>query len=329
MPKATMPKVTVVIPAYNAMDYLAETMETALGQTFTDFEVLVVNDGSTDNTPEWVLGITKTDKRVRMVSQENKGLAGARNTGVIHAKGEYIAFLDADDLWEPTKLEKQVRCLDESSEVGLVYTWTALADKDGRSTGRVITSNAEGNVWQQLTELNIVGCGSTPLIRRRCFDELGLFYEAVTPSDDWDMWLRIAKKFSFKVIKEPLIRYRQHRNNSSKKSGVMLETCRTVIERGFADAPTEFLYLRNRSYGSIYLYVAWRAIESMDYKQAIYFCQQACAHNPKLYLSRSYLRLNFAITLVRLFGIESYSKVVNWIYVFRRGFQSLGKESLS
>jgi glycosyltransferase involved in cell wall biosynthesis len=261
------PKVTVVIPAYNAIRYLPETMETALGQSFTDFEVLVINDGSTDSTPEWVSAVT--DKRVRMVSQENKGLAGARNAGVIHALGEYIAFLDADDLWEPTKLEKQVRCLDENSSVGLVYTWTALADKDGKFTGRVIASHAEGNVWQQLTEFNIIGCGSTPLIRRSCFDELGLFYEQVSPSDDWDMWLRIANKFDFKVIKEPLIRYRQHSNNSSKKCRVMLETSRVVIERGFANAPTEFLHLRNHSYGSVYLYLAWRAIENMEYKEAI------------------------------------------------------------
>lgn len=312
-----MPKVTVVIPAYNAMRYLPETMETALAQTFTDFEVLVVNDGSTDHTAEWVSQVT--DPRVRIVSQENKGLAGARNTGIAHAKGEYIAYLDADDLWEPTKLEKQVRCLDENPEVGLVYTWTALADQDGKSTGRVISSHAEGNVWQELIEFNMVCCGSTPLIRRSCFDVVGLFSPDVSPSDDWDMWLRIANKFSFGVVKEALIRYRQHPSNSSKNFQLMLDTSRTLIERTFASAPTESLYLRNRSYGSIYLYLGWRAIENMDYKQAMHFRQQACAHRPQFFFSRRCIRLGIAIALIRWFGPQVYSKTLAFVYALRRG----------
>jgi glycosyltransferase involved in cell wall biosynthesis len=318
-----MPKVTVVIPAYNAMRYLPETMETALAQTFTDFEVLVVNDGSTDHTAEWVSQVT--DPRVRIVSQENKGLAGARNTGIAHAKGEYIAYLDADDLWEPTKLEKQVRCLDENPEVGLVYTWTALADQDGKSTGRVISSHAEGNVWQELIEFNMVCCGSTPLIRRSCFDVVGLFSPDVSPSDDWDMWLRIANKFSFGVVKEALIRYRQHPSNSSKNFQLMLDTSRTLIERTFASAPTESLYLRNRSYGSIYLYLGWRAIENMDYKQAMHFRQQACAHRPQFYFSPRCIRLGVAITLMRWFGPQTYSRALAVVYALRRGLIPAGR----
>lgn len=318
-----MPKVTVVIPAYNAMRYLPETMETALAQTFTDFEVLVVNDGSTDNTAEWVSQVT--DPRVRIVSQENKGLAGARNTGIAHAKGEYIAYLDADDLWEPTKLEKQVRCLDENPEVGLVYTWTALADQYGKSTGRVISSHAEGNVWQELIEFNMVCCGSTPLIRRSCFDVVGLFSPDVSPSDDWDMWLRIANKFSFGVVKEALIRYRQHPSNSSKNFQLMLDTSRTLIERTFASAPTESLYLRNRSYGSIYLYLGWRAIENTDYKQAMHFRQQACAHRPQFYFSPRCIRLGVAITLMRWFGTQTYSRALAVVYALRRGLISAGR----
>ncbi|MGB5963087.1 MAG: glycosyltransferase family A protein [Coleofasciculaceae cyanobacterium] len=318
-----MPKVTVVIPAYNAMRYLPETMETALAQTFTDFEVLVVNDGSTDNTAEWVSQVT--DPRVRIVSQENKGLAGARNTGIAHAKGEYIAYLDADDLWEPTKLEKQVRCLDENPEVGLVYTWTALADQYGKSTGRVISSHAEGNVWHELIEFNMVCCGSTPLIRRSCFDVVGLFSPDVSPSDDWDMWLRIANKFSFGVVKEALIRYRQHPSNSSKNFQLMLDTSRTLIERTFASAPTESLYLRNRSYGSIYLYLGWRAIENTDYKQAMHFRQQACAHRPQFYFSPRCIRLGVAITLMRWFGTQTYSRALAVVYALRRGLISAGR----
>lgn len=316
-----MPKVTVVIPAYNAMRYLPETIETVLAQTFTDFEMLVVNDGSTDDTEEWVSRLT--DPRVRMISQNNRGLSSARNTGIIEAKGEYIAILDADDLWEPTKLEKQVYCLDEKPEVGLVYTWTTLADQDGRPTGRIVASQAEGDVWQQLIEFNMVCCGSTPLIRRSCFEIVGLFSEGIDASADWDMWLRIATKYSFAVVKEPLIRYRQYRGSMSKNLQSMLETSRVVLERAFHSAPTELLHLRNRGYGSIYLYLGWKALENMDYKQATYFRDSACLHCPQLYFSPRCIRLSGAIALLRLFRPRAYSRIFALIYSVRRGLSTI------
>lgn len=102
-----MPKVSVVIPAYNAMSYLPETVASVLNQTFEDYEVIVVNDGSKDDIKIWIAQLA--DTRIKLISQENQGLSGARNTGIAHAQGEYVAFLDADDLWAPTKLEKQVQ----------------------------------------------------------------------------------------------------------------------------------------------------------------------------------------------------------------------------
>nr|WP_256498773.1 glycosyltransferase family A protein [Chroococcidiopsis sp. CCNUC1] len=120
-----MPKVSVIIPAYNAMKYLPATLGSLLSQTFDDFEAIVVNDGSFDETEKWVSQIE--DPRVKLICQQNKGLAGARNTGINQATGEYIAFLDADDLWEPSKLEKQVAVLEENPEVGLVYTWGSFS----------------------------------------------------------------------------------------------------------------------------------------------------------------------------------------------------------
>lgn len=312
------PKVTVVIPAYNAMRYIAETMDTVLAQTYQDFEVLVVNDGSTDETPNWVNQISQKEPKVRMVSQANKGLAGARNTGVANARGKYIAFIDADDLWERTKLEQQVNSLESNPKAGLCYTWTALADSEGRATGRVIASHAEGDVWQQMTEMNIVCCGSTPMIRRSCFDDVGEFSVDVSPSDDWDMWWRIAAKYSFTVVKEPLIRYRQHPNNSSKKCEHMLKTSRILIERNFANAPLELLHLRNRSYGCIYLYLAWRAIENNDYQQAQEFRAQAIAHRPQLAYSAKSIRLYIAILMQRWLGADFYGRVKSLIFSFRR-----------
>ncbi|MEL6912272.1 MAG: glycosyltransferase family A protein, partial [Cyanobacteria bacterium J06598_4] len=136
-----MPKVSVVIAAYNLMAYLPETIANVLQQTFTDFEVIVVNDGSTDHTAQWVSQVE--DPRVRLISQENMGLSGACNTGVINATGEYITFLDADDLWEKTKLAQQVEILDNYPEVSVVSTWVTYMNEAGESTGRVVKPTAE------------------------------------------------------------------------------------------------------------------------------------------------------------------------------------------
>jgi glycosyltransferase involved in cell wall biosynthesis len=305
-----MTKVTVVIPAYNSLKYLPETINTVLSQSFQDFEVLVINDGSTDATEEWVIQNVK-DPRVKLISQENQGLSGARNTGIKYAQGDYIALLDADDLWEPSKLEKQVQCLDANPEVALVYTWIALIDQHGKPTGRIVAHHAEGNVWQKLLEINIVVCGSNPLVRRNCFENVGLFDMSLSSNEDRDMWLRIAAKYPFAVIKEPLVLYRQHQGNMSKDYSRMLENCRTVVERAFAYAPTEILYLRNRNYGYFNLYLAWRAIDTMDYKQAIHFRHQARAHLPQIIFSVSYIRLSLAILLMRWFGHQLYKKCIN------------------
>ena len=312
------PMVTVVIPCYNSLRYIAETMETVLKQTYQDFEVLVVNDGSTDGTADWVNVLSDREPKVRMVSQANQGLAGARCTGVTNARGKYVAFIDDDDLWELTKLAKQVNSLESNPQAGLCYTWTALTDSEGKPTGRVIASNAEGNVWQAMTEMNIVCCGSTPMIRRSCFDDVGLFDRQVSPSDDWDMWWRIAAKYEFTVIKEPLILYRQHPNNSSKKCDRMLETSRILIERNFANAPTELLHLRNRSYGCIYLYLGWRAIENNDYQQADEFRDRAIAHRSQLAYSAKSIRLKVAILMQRYLGADFYDRIKALIFNLRR-----------
>lgn len=197
-----MPKVSVVIPAYNSMAYLPTTLETVFAQTFTDFEVLIINDGSSDNIVNWVSSLA--DARIRLITQENQGLTGAHNTGVMQAQGEYIAFLDADDLWEPSKLEKQVSCLDKNPEVGLVDTWVMLIDETGKSTGTVLKTNAEGNVWKQIIQCPTVVCGSSPLVRNACFQEVGLFDPEMGGSSDWDMWIRIASRYSFGLIKEQI-----------------------------------------------------------------------------------------------------------------------------
>lgn len=305
-----MPKVTVVIPAYNAMTYLPETLDSVLKQTLTDIEVLIINDGSTDHIVSWASEIT--DSRVHLIFQRNQGLPGARNTGIIHAQGEYVAFLDADDLWEPTKLEKQAHCLDSKPEVGLVYTWTLLVDQQGKSTGVVTAAHIEGNVWEKLLLGDVVGSGSSAMIRRSCFETVGLFDTELTSIEDCDMWVRIAAHYSLAVIKEVLVYYRQHSRNMSRDYNKMMQNSRLKIEKKFQNVPFELLYLRPRAYGHAFLWLAWKIMfDGGESEKASFFSQQAILHYPQMRYSAKYLRLQVALILVRLFGSNSYTQLRN------------------
>jgi len=323
-----MPKVSVIIPAYNAMNYLPKTLESVLKQTFDDFEVILVNDGSSDGIEDWTAQII--DRRVKLISQENKGLAVARNTGINHSQGDYLAFLDADDIWEPTKLEKQVICLAENSELGLVYTWTAWIDENDNFTGRILKSYAEGYIWQKLITYNVIGCGSVAMVRRSCFDTVGIFDSNLTyfnVNEDWDMWLRIADRYPFKVIKEPLVYYRQSSSSSSRNWHLMEQSFSIVIEKAFSSAPAELFYLKGQSYGSANLCLAWKALQSRDkdYKKAIYFRAAALAQYPWVCFSKEYLSLSLAIILMRWLGGDLYKKLLRIFYFLRRRLIPIGR----
>ena len=130
-----MPKVSVIIPLYQSQQFICDTLRSVQAQTFTDFEIVVVDDGSSDRGP--ALAKEFGDPRLRVVHQENRGLAGARNGGIAHATGEYLAFLDADDHWEPTKLQRHVEHLDSDSAIGVSFSASAFMDDDAKDMGLV------------------------------------------------------------------------------------------------------------------------------------------------------------------------------------------------
>jgi len=323
-----MTKVSVIIPAYNAMAYLPETVASVLGQTLKDFELIIVNDGSSDDVETWFSQLT--DPRVRLISQSNQGLACARNTGIANTQGEYIAFLDADDLWEPTKLEKQLQLMEQNPAVGLAYTWVAYIDETGKSTGRVFSHQADGQVWEQLIQHNIVECGSVAMVRRTCFDQVGVFDSQLTSfnvNEDWDMWLRIAAKYPFGVIKEPLVLYRQHSNGASKNWNAMEQSFQIVIEKAFASAAPQQLHLKRKSYAAANLCLAWKPLQcrDKDYRKSQYFRQQAVYHYPAVRFSVEYLRLSLAIAIMRWLGPNGYKQFLLLFYEMRRQTSATGK----
>jgi glycosyltransferase involved in cell wall biosynthesis len=303
-----MPKVSIIIPAYNAMIYLPKTLESVLRQTFTDFEVLIVNDGSSDQIVQWAAQLT--DPRVKLISQENQGASVARNTGLANAQGDYVAFLDADDLWAATKLEKQTHYLDSHPDVGLVYTWTALIDEQDQPTGIVWASQVEGRVWEHLVVIDgMLANGSVAMVRRCCFEQVGIFDPDLECYEDKDMWVRIATQYPFGVIQEVLNFYRQRPHSQSKNRQKMLQDYRKYLEKTFAVAPLELLYLRNRCYGYMGLHQAWESLELGDYQEASHFRRQALLHYPQLLFSKHLILLTCAIVLTRWLGSSGYSSV--------------------
>jgi glycosyltransferase involved in cell wall biosynthesis len=310
-----MTKVSVIIPAYNAMRYLPQTLDSVLQQTFTDFEVVIVNDGSSDNIVEWAPQLK--DSRVRLITQVNQGVSAARNNGIANSTGEYIAFLDADDLWAPQYLEKQVNYLDKHPHVGVVYTWTQLIDEFGNPINRIFASHASGMIWKELLGKDVISTGSSAMVRRRCLDNVS-FDTQLAHAEDLDFWLQIAQNYEFGVIKEPLTSYRQHPYNVTKNRDKMMRGLHTVYEKAFATAPLDILYLRNRAYAGLFLAFAWLAIDDGDIQTATKYRKQAFLHYPFACLNESYLRLSLAIFMMRLFGNQGYNGVRKITRDFKR-----------
>ncbi|BAZ10229.1 putative glycosyl transferase [Calothrix sp. NIES-4071] len=311
-----MTKVSVIIPAYNAMRYLPQTLDSVLQQTFTDFEVVIVNDGSSDNIAEWAPQLK--DSRVRLITQANQGVSAARNKGIANSTGEYIAFLDADDLWAPEYLEKQFNYLDKHPHVGVVYTWTKLIDEFGKPINRIFASHAEGMIWKKLLNDDVISTGSSAMVRRLCIDDIGGFDTQLAHAEDLDFWLRIAKKYEFAVIKEPLSSYRQHPGSVTKNRDKMMRGLQTVYEKAFATAPLDMLYLRNQAYANLFIGFAWLAIDDGNILIASKYRNQAFLQYPFVCFREIYLRLNLAIFMMRLFGDRGYDGVRSFTRDFKR-----------
>jgi glycosyltransferase involved in cell wall biosynthesis len=203
------PTVSVVIPAYNAARFLPEAIESVLQQSYRDFEIVVVDDGSTDST-EAVLRSYRD--RLTYFRQTNRGAAGARNQGIKLARGRYVAFLDADDRWMPGKLAEQVAVLNSDSGVGLVCSDVEVVSEAGDPLPSFLADkqNASGNVFNLLLRSSFI-LTSSVLVRRKCVLEVGLFDESLPVSEDLDLWLRIAYRWKVQVLPHTTVIRRKHR----------------------------------------------------------------------------------------------------------------------
>lgn len=214
-----MPRVSILLTCYNHINYLPAAIDGIFSQTFTDFEVIALDDGSSDGTREWLSQCAHPIKRV--FNETNKGTYGTLNVGLELATGEFIAVLNDDDVWLPQKLEKQVALLDANPKVGLVHTDGDFIDGNdqvipGSPLGFEFPRFETGDILLGLIGANKI-IASAALARRQCFDELGGFNEEYFGSGDWEMWYRIAEKWEVGFVPEMLTRYRVHGANASHK----------------------------------------------------------------------------------------------------------------
>ena len=323
-----LPRVSIVIPAYNAMDYLPETLASALGQTLEDFEVIIVNDGSSDGIEEWFYR-TVTDSRVTLISKSNGGQSSARNLGIRNAKGSYVAFLDADDLWRPDKLQQQVKALDGDPAAGVAYSWVACIDESGKFNGKVRQNYAEGWIFSDLLMRNIVVCGSNAMVRRDCIDKVGMFDGSVNGVEDLDLCLRLAQHYTFRLIPETLVYYRNHGSSFSRSWLVMEKSLIKLLDRAFASAPSEYSCLKPKSYAAAYLSLGWKALQSQhrDYKDSRRLLRMATRHHPGLRLTVEYWRLWVVMTIAQCFGSGGYEFLFQMVTRLRILFRSLRPSS--
>ena len=239
-----MPTVSVVIPCYNAGEWIEEAVSSILAQTYKDYEIIIVNDGSTDLlTKEKLRKYEHSSTQV--IHQENKGPANARNTGIRHSKGKYILALDADDMLRPTFLEKAVPIIDNNSQIGVVTCW---AEKFGEEKGIVVHPRASGR-WSILTSNQLL---SSSLYRKNCWEEVKGYDEKIPGAEDWDLWISVLTSgWKRYIIQESLIHYRVQQ--SSRSHSRTLSTYRAI---------GAYVY---RKYRNLYKKHFWKIVQEMLY----------------------------------------------------------------
>ena len=245
-----MPKVSIIIPTYNRAEFLRSAIDSALKQTFNDFEIIVCDDKSTDHTRD--VASDFADDRIKyMINEGKKGPSATRNTAILSSEGEYIAFLDDDDEWLPDKLKRQVTLLDfSSSNICGVYSNRNLID---RNSDKILsddpgTEKHQGNLLYQLMIKSPIHT-STVIIRKACLDEIGLFDETISYMEDRDMWIRLSMKWDFEYIATPLTKAYVHgfAHLSSNLEG------QTVGREKLLERYQDLFRKNRKSWGALYI----------------------------------------------------------------------------
>jgi glycosyltransferase involved in cell wall biosynthesis len=267
-------RVSVIIPAYNAEVFLERTLRSAINQTHKAIEILVIDDGSVDGTRAIADRHALADQRIQVISTENRGVAAARNLGISKATGEYVAFLDADDLWHPTKIEKQLAALHGKPETwAAAYAYFRSIDADDFVTGGTFQAGPSGYIFGRHLSLKYVGNGSSLLVRRKVAQQIGGFdpsYAAngIGGCEDLDFELRIAEKYRLACVPEWLVGYRFYEGNMSSNSDRMARSMIAVIGACFSRNPGLHPFIRRHAVASAHVYAARNFLRAKSFRES-------------------------------------------------------------
>lgn len=267
------PLVSVVIPAYNAARTLKATVQSVFGQSLQDFEIVIVDDGSKDDTLEAAEAIAASDSRVKVAAQPNSGAAAARNAGIKAARGEYVAFLDADDLWLPQKLERQIAVLNSEKDAAAVQTGAYYVNDDLEILSVRPCIIPKDVLLETLLFRSFPALMSTLLVKRSAFDKIGLLDTTLVILEDWDLAIRLSRFCNLKSIEEPLALYRNYPGNRSRDLSIHIKPGHIILERLFQD-PALPIHIKQRKaliYSTFYRMLSGGAFNVGKYGESLKF----------------------------------------------------------
>ncbi|MEO1670770.1 MAG: glycosyltransferase [Cyanobacteria bacterium J06631_2] len=318
---AESPLVSIVISAYEGLNYLPATVDSILQQSCDDFEIIVFSDDCRQ-LHSWFK--RQPDCRLRFILQSNLGLATTLNEGILEARGKYIAFINPGDLWHPSKLQKQVSLLDRNSHVGLVHSESMLIDYLGHSTGKIIRSgcsNAVANtlVPDVLQRSEILAQNqfvfSSVMVRRDCFEKVGLFDPQLKIIPDWEMWIRLGDRHFSMTIAEPLVYCRQHQLSNQDNWLTLELDLQKIIEQVYALIPLEQEAREKQkqlsySYASLFLAQEMLQHKTPDPLIARNYLYQALQHQPLICLSLEFCYLRWDVFALSCRQSDRYRDLV-------------------
>lgn len=304
--------VSVIVPVYNREHLVQNTIDSILGQTYPDVEIVAINDGSTDNSLEVLRACAaKNPGKVVVIDQPNAGQVRARNCGIVKAQGEFIAFLDSDDTWEPEKLALQIPLFRD--RIGLVYCGIHEVDIHGRILKTVpCDAKLRGDIYEHLLVRNRM-TGGTVVVSRHALESVGLFDERLNAAENWDLWIRIAQEYETDFVDQPLVRYLKHEGNMSSNAKTMTDATLAILQKHIGDGTSRRVHKHTMklAYANYYYNLAVLHFSAEDYRHAYRLFLRCWTHKP--------LYADSAVRMLRMMLGVKANRWLSWVKLTLKG----------